>query len=60
VARKVVGKISREMNREMVNNSGPKTPGGARLREPQKVSAPRSEGIGGVYRDKADQYDEDI
>ena len=48
------------MNREMVNNSGPKTPGGARLREPQKVSAPRSEGIGGVYRDKADQYDEDI
>ena len=58
VARKVVGKISREMNREMVNYSGPKTPSGAKLREPQKISAPRSEGIGQVYRDE--HYDDDI
>ena len=58
MTRKVVGKISREMNREMVNSSGPKTPSGANLREPQKITAPRSKGIGGVYRD--DHYDDDI
>ena len=57
MARKVVGKISREMNREMVNYSGPKTPSGAKLRGPQKISAPRSEGMGRVYRD---DYDNDI
>ncbi|MHB9095203.1 MAG: hypothetical protein ACYC21_11055 [Eubacteriales bacterium] len=54
MARKVVGKISREMNREMVNYSGPKTPSGAKLRNPRKISAPPSEGVGPVYRDEED------
>jgi hypothetical protein len=57
VARKVVGRISREMNREMVNYSGPKNSTGAKLRETRKISAPRSKGVGGVYKD---DYDEDI
>ncbi len=57
MARKVVGRISREMNREMVNYSGPKNSTGAKLRETRKISAPRSKGVGGVYKD---DYDEDI
>jgi len=48
--RKVVGRFTREMNTESVNDSGPKTRAGAKLRERRTVSEPRSKGIGGIYR----------
>jgi|GEM_PF-2536827 len=57
MARKVVGRISREMNHESVNYAPSlKTPSGAVHRNRRRVSAPRYKGIGGVYRDD----DEDI
>ena len=55
MVRKLIGKISREMNREMVNYAGPKTSTGARLRKSRRVSAPRYGGLGAVYR--ADEED---
>ncbi len=54
MVRKVVGRISREMNREMVNYSGPKTAAGAKRRKSGRVSAPKYEGLGTVYRDDED------
>lgn len=54
MARKVTGKVSREMNRETVNISGPKTCSGSRLRSPRKISAPDSAGVGRVYMDDDD------
>jgi len=54
MVRKVVGRISREMNREMVNYSGPKTASGAKHRKSRRVSAPKHEGLGVVYRDDED------
>jgi len=54
MVRRVVGRFGREMNREPVNNRGPKTTGGARLRNPRRVSAPRSRGIGPYYREEDD------
>ena len=54
MARRIVGKINREMNREAVNESGPKTASGARLRGPQKISTPRTSGVGRVYKEDED------
>ena len=50
MVRKVVGRISREM----VNYSGPKTAAGAKRRKSGRVSAPKYEGLGTVYRDDED------
>ena len=44
MVKKVVGKISREMNRETVNLSEPKTESGSRLRGPKTESSSRLRG----------------
>ena len=57
--RKVIGRIGRELNRgiseESVDSKGPKTASGSRVRTPRRVSPPRSEGIGGVYKEKEEE-----
>ncbi|GAB4260777.1 MULTISPECIES: hypothetical protein [Thermincola] len=52
MVRRVVGRISREMQKESVDYKGPKTQTGARLRSNRTVRSPRSSGIGPYYRDE--------
>ena len=53
--RRVVGRIGREqnrdMNREHLDNKGPKTSTGARVTKPQLIQEPPYQGVGRVFLD---------
>jgi len=54
LVRKVIGRINREMNRDIAPYPGPRSENRTRVRSPRKVSRPQSAGLGPVYREDDD------